>query len=220
MHQPPRREAKRKQALLGELRQQGITDERVLDAMERVPRSLFVESASRDVAWENRALEISHAQTISQPFVVALMSQALALTGSERVLEIGTGSGYQTAVLSLMAHEVVTIERIEALAEVAQSRFEQLGLRNITSIVGDGSKGWSPGAPYDAIMVTAGARSIPPALLEQLSDAGGRMVIPVGNENHEHLRGLHKQNGAFDTTDLGAVRFVPLIVEDGDANRA
>ncbi|MEZ4505061.1 MAG: protein-L-isoaspartate(D-aspartate) O-methyltransferase [Thermomicrobiales bacterium] len=215
-----RSENQRKQALLDQLRKQGIRDGRVLDAMERIPRQIFVEPGSEEAAWDNTALAIPHSQTISQPFVVALMSQALELTGTERVLEVGTGSGYQAALLAMLAREVITIERIPELAESAVSRFEQLGLNNVMSIVGDGALGWEPGAPYDAIIVTAGARFVPSALLEQLSDANGRMVIPVGRENHAHLRRLRKQNWTIESTDLGAVRFVPLITGDEDTNRA
>jgi protein-L-isoaspartate(D-aspartate) O-methyltransferase len=206
-------EINRKRHLLEQLMHQGITDERVLDALNRIPRAYFVEPELAESAWENTALAIPHRQTISQPFVVALMTQALELTGSERVLEVGTGSGYQAAVLALLAREVVTIERIESLADAAGTRFDALGIRNVTSIVGDGSAGWAPGAPYDAIMVTAGAREIPQALLDQLSESDGRMAIPVGPVEDEHLRVLRKHGNELTSIDLGAVRFVPLIVE-------
>jgi protein-L-isoaspartate(D-aspartate) O-methyltransferase len=209
-------EAERKRALLDQLCRQGIENARVLDALDRIPRSLFVEPELAESAWDNTALAIPHRQTISQPFVVALMTQALDLTGSERVLEIGTGSGYQAAVLALLAREVVTVERIPSLAEAAAERLEGLGIRNVLSIVGDGSAGWEPGAPYDAIMVTAGAREIPPALIEQLSESNGRMVIPVGPADDEHLRRLRKQGSELTSSELGAVRFVPLIVDDGN----
>ena len=209
-------ELKRKRALIEQLRQQGISDERVLEALHRVPRRFFVDAELADSAWENTALAIPHRQTISQPFVVALMTQELELAGTERVLEIGTGSGYQAAVLALLAREVITVERIPELAEAAIGRFEALGMRNVLSIVGDGSSGWEPGAPYDAIMVTAGARAVPQPLLDQLSELNGRMVIPVGPADDEHLRRFRKHGGEVTSTDLGAVRFVPLIVEDGE----
>lgn len=199
------------QRLLTELRRLGINDERVLDAIVRVPRDRFVEPEFRKSAWENVALAIPHGQTISQPFVVALMSQALALDGSERVLEIGTGSGYQTAVLAHLAREIVTIERIPALATSALERFAALGIEHVVSIVGDGSDGWAPGAPYDAIMVTAGARETPDALLAQLSPAHGRMVAPIGPSDGERLTLIQMDNGARTWHDLGSVRFVPLI---------
>lgn len=200
-----------KGALLAALRRQGISDERVLAAMRRTPRERFVERELRDSAWENVALAIRHGQTISQPFVVALMSQALALTGEERVLEIGTGSGYQAAVLSELTREVITIERIPDLAAVAVARFEALGIHNVLSIVGDGSDGWKPGAPYDAIMVTAGARELPDALVAQLDPDHGRLVIPIGPSDDEHLTLFRLKNGERVPHDLGSVRFVPLI---------
>lgn len=207
--------AKRKDWLLDQLRRQGIRDQRVLDAMTRVPRELFVEPEARNFAWDNVALAIQEGQTISQPFVVALMTQALELRGDERVLEVGTGSGYQAAVLGLLAREVISLERIPSLSASASARLESLGIRNVTPIVGDGSTGWEPGAPYDAIIVTAGARYIPPALLEQLSSSNGLMVIPVGPEDDEHLRVLRKQGTELHSTDLGGVRFVPLVEEGG-----
>ena len=199
--------------LLAEVRRQGIHDERVLSAMERVPRDQFVESAQRQAAWANIALGIPHGQTISQPLVVALMSQALALTGDERVLEVGTGSGYQAAILAELAREVVTIERIPALSALAQSRFEALGIGNIVSIVGDGSAGWATGAPYDAIIVTAGARELPAALLDQLDTEHGRLVIPLGPADDERLTLIRMDHGIRSQHDLGSVRFVPLIRE-------
>lgn len=208
-------ESERRRALLEELRRQGIHDERVLDAMDRVPRSAFVGPEFASSAWDNIALAIPHQQTISQPFVVALMTQSLELTGQERVLEVGTGSGYQAAILALLSHEVITVERIPALAKAAAERFEALEISGVTSVVGDGSLGWKERAPYDAIIVTAGARAIPPALLDQLSANNGRMVIPLGPRNDEHLRRLRKQGAEITSIDLGAVRFVPLIIEEG-----
>ncbi len=191
----------------------------MLDALDRVPRGFFVEPDLRASAWDNVALPIPYDQTISQPFVVALMTQALALTGPERVLEVGTGSGYQAAVLAQLVREVITIERIPALAETAVMRFDALGIRNVLSVVGDGSAGWEPGAPYDAIMVTAGARAVPAPLLEQLSGSDGRMVIPVGPADGEHLRRFRKQGNEISSIDLGAVRFVPLIEESRESKR-
>ena len=218
LHNEQPGERGRKQELLNTLRRHGIVDQRVLDAMSSVPRAFFVDPELAESAWDNVALSIDHQQTISQPFVVALMSQALELTGIERVLEIGTGSGYQAAVLSQLAREVVTIERIPELSESAVERLKALGIRNVLSIAGDGTAGWEPGAPYDAIIVTAGARAVPPALLDQLSADNGRMVIPVGPVEDEHLRRLRKQGDEITSTDLGAVRFVPLI-EGGDTKQ-
>ncbi len=179
--------------------------------MAHVPREQFVEHELRLAAWENVALAIPHGQTISQPFVVALMTQALALDGRERVLEIGTGSGYQAAILAALVREVVTIERIPALAALAVERLDALGIHNIVSIVGDGSDGWQPGAPFDAIMVTAGARTEPTELLGQLSPEHGRMVIPIGPSDGERLTLFRMVNGELIRQDLGSVRFVPLI---------
>jgi protein-L-isoaspartate(D-aspartate) O-methyltransferase len=179
--------------------------------MARIPRDVFIGRDLQCSAWENVALAIPHGQTISQPFVVALMSQSLALDGSERVLEVGTGSGYQAAVLSELAREVITIERIPALAAAAIARFDTLAIRTIISIVGDGSDGWGPGAPYDAIMVTAGARQVPAELLAQLSPEHGRMVIPVGPSDGERLTLVRMSKGELSRQDLGSVRFVPLI---------
>lgn len=200
-----------KWALLEELRRQGITSERVIEAMAHVPRACFLDPHLAADAWRNVALAIPHRQTISQPFVVALMTQALALDGSERVLEIGTGSGYQAAILSELTREVITIERIPALAAAAVARFDTLAIRNVISIVGDGSSGWAPGAPYDAIMVTAGARAEPVELLAQLSPRHGRMVAPVGPSDGERLILFRMTNGELSRHDLGSVRFVPLI---------
>lgn len=198
-------------ALLAELRRQGIRDERVLAALERIPRDRFVESNCKDSAWANIALGIPCGQTISQPFVVALMTLSLELSGNERVLEVGTGSGYQAAVLAELAREVITIERIPELAASAVARFETLGIGNIVSIVGDGSDGWAAGAPYDAIIVTAGARELPAELLDQLDPDHGRLVIPLGPATDERLTLFRMDRGARTRHDLGSVRFVPLI---------
>jgi protein-L-isoaspartate(D-aspartate) O-methyltransferase len=213
-------ELARRRGLLDQLRRQGIHDERVLDAMDRIPRARFVEPTLRDSAWENIALAIPKGQTISQPSVVALMTQALALDGTERVLEVGTGSGYQAAVLSLLAREVVSIERIPELAASAVARFEELEIRNVLSIVGDGSDGWEPGAPYDAIIVTAAARQLPRELLAQLDSVHGRMVIPLGPVDDEHLTLLRMTDGLLTRKDLGGVRFVPLIRDRHGENDA
>lgn len=200
-----------RELLIAELRQQGITDERVLAAMQHVPRDRFVPPELAASAWDNVALAIPHGQTISQPFVVALMTQSLALEPDDRVLEIGTGSGYQSAILAELARDVVTIERIPALAESAATLLDSLGIDNVRSIIGDGSQGWRQGAPFDAIIVTAGARDVPVALIEQLSRIDGRMVIPLGPPENERLTLFQMKNGKFTRSDLGGVRFVPLI---------
>lgn len=202
---------KPKIALLDDLRRQGIVDERVLRAMDQIPREHFVEPEHQEHAWANVALAISSGQTISQPLVVASMSQALAMTGTERVLEIGTGSGYQAAILSVLAREVITIERIPSLAETAAERFATLGLENIQSFTGDGSDGWESGAPYDAIIVTAGTAEEPDAFLAQLDRDHGRLVIPLGPADDERLTLFRFEHGRLIREDLGGVRFVPLI---------
>src|SRR5262245_6918002 len=162
-------------ALLAELRRQGIRDERVLAAIGRVPRERFVPEASRDQAWANVALPIGAGQTISQPYVVALMTEALRIAGQERVLEVGTGSGYQAAILAELAAEVVTVERHPKLAASALTLLRELGYDRIRVAVGDGTTGWPEGAPYDRIIVTAGAPRVPLPLLAELSRDGGRL---------------------------------------------
>jgi protein-L-isoaspartate(D-aspartate) O-methyltransferase len=194
-----------------QLRQRGIRDERVLQAMSEIPRHLFVPEPWRSWAYVDGPLPIGEEQTISQPYIVAFMSESLELQGTETVLEIGTGSGYQAAVLSRLAKQVYSIEIIPQLAETARTRLAALGYANVTVIVGDGNLGWSQASPYSAIMVTAAAPRIPQALLDQLAD-GGRMVLPVvvsGGE--QQLVRLRKQGGVVTRENLGAVRFVPLV---------
>jgi protein-L-isoaspartate(D-aspartate) O-methyltransferase len=197
--------------LLMELRRAGIADARVLGAVEKTPRDLFVPPSFEDRAWENIALPIDSGQTISQPFVVALMTENLQLGDRHKVLEIGTGSGYQTAILSRLARRVFTIERHRALLREAERRFSALRLGNIISRFGDGFKGWAEQAPFDRIVVTAAAPEIPPALVEQLSP-GGILVIPVGGEHRDQrLLRVRRDGDASVTEDLGWVRFVPLV---------
>ena len=202
-------------ALLAELRGQGIRDERVLTAIGRVPRERFVPAAHRDEAWANVALPIAAGQTISQPFVVALMTQALALRGLERVLEIGTGSGYQTAILAELAVEVVSVERHPALAAAAEALLRGLGYRNVAVRVGDGTTGWPEAAPYDRIIVTAAGPHVPPPLLAQLAPDGGRIVIPVGEAHEQQLLAVERHGDRTRRQHLGPVRFVPLIGRAG-----
>ena len=206
-------------ALLAELRRQGIRDERVLAAMSRVPRHRFVPAASQEQAWDNVALAIAAGQTISQPFVVALMTEALALHGSERVLEIGTGSGYQSAILAELAAEVISIERHASLATAAASLLATLGYRNVTVHVGDGTAGWIAAAPFDRILVAAAAPRVPPPLLAQLRDDGGRLVIPIGEPDDQRLVAFERDGEQTRQQQLGPVRFVPLIGRDGWAAR-
>jgi protein-L-isoaspartate(D-aspartate) O-methyltransferase len=205
-----------KALLILELRRGGVTDRRVIDAMERLPRELFVPEALAQQAYENIALPIGHHQTVSQPLTVGLMTQALALTDRMKVLEIGTGSGYQSAVLSPLCRRLYTIERYRELMRGAEQRFEKLRLTNITTRVGDGSMGWKEQAPFERIIVTAAAHDIPPILVDQLA-VGGIMVVPVNDGRDEHdqrlLRVLKTEEGV-ETEELGITRFVPLVEGD------
>jgi protein-L-isoaspartate(D-aspartate) O-methyltransferase len=203
----------RKIRLLMDLRNAGVTDTRVLSAIERTPREAFVEETFADQAYANQALPINCGQTISQPLVVGLMTQALELTDRHKVLEIGTGSGYQAAVLSKIARRVYTIERHRDLLAEAERRFRALKLHNITTMVGDGYKGWPGQPPFDRILVTAAARLVPPDLVAQLSDEGGIMVLPVGDAGgttQEVIR-VCKQGVQFKSERMFPVRFVPLV---------
>jgi protein-L-isoaspartate(D-aspartate) O-methyltransferase len=187
-----------------------IKDDRVLAAMSRVPREEFVPAEVRRSAYEDRPLAIGFDQTISQPYIIALMTSALALTGREKVLELGTGSGYQTAILGELARRVVTVERVPELAESARRVLERLGYANIDFHLAGESLGWPPEAPYDAIIVTAGAPAVPPVLLAQLA-AGGRMVIPVGTRYLQELCLVTSGRQGTRVQNLGGCRFVSLI---------
>jgi protein-L-isoaspartate(D-aspartate) O-methyltransferase len=200
--------------LITDLRKAGIRDERVLNAINQTPRELFVPEAQCKHAYEDRALPIDLGQTISQPMMVALMTQALQLKGDERVLEIGTGSGYQAAILSRLAAHVYSIERIQQLALRAAQIITQLGLTNISLYVGDGSKGWSDAAPYDRILVTAAAPEVPMHLVDQLV-TWGKLVIPVGSQERQDLLIVHRAPWGPETYSLGGCVFVPLIGEEG-----
>jgi protein-L-isoaspartate(D-aspartate) O-methyltransferase len=202
-----------------QLATRGISDERVLDAMRAVPREAFVPADLVGDAYADGPLPIGEGQTISQPYVVALMAEALELTGSERVLEIGAGSGYAAAVLGELAEEVVAIERHRSLADEALRRLRELGYENVEVIWGDGSKGWPERSPYDAIVVAAGAPAVPEALREQLA-VGGRLVIPVGPDRtlQELLRVRRLSTTESSQETLGGVRFVPLVGEEGWAS--
>lgn len=200
-----------------QLRSRGIRDEKVLKAMEKIPRHLFVDEGLRDQAYSDGPLPIGENQTISQPYIVALMTEALELTGRDKVLEIGTGSGYQTAVLAEIAERVLSIERIAFLASRARKLIESLNYFNVAIRVGDGTLGWQDEAPFDGILVTAGSPEIPKTFVEQLA-VGGRLVIPVGDRSSQQLiRVTRKSEDVRDLKkeDFGGCRFVNLIGEYG-----
>jgi protein-L-isoaspartate(D-aspartate) O-methyltransferase len=193
-----------------QLRKRGIRDERVLAAMLSVPRHEFVAPELAAEAYSDRPLPIGQGQTISQPFMVAAMAEALVLSGGERVLEIGAGSGYQAAVLSLLASEAHTVELQQDLASETAERLRRLGYANVHVHVGDGTLGWPEAAPFDAIIVTAAAPDVPPPLMAQLAE-GGRLIIPVGNADEQRLLRIEKHGEAWSTRPLYHCRFVPLI---------
>jgi protein-L-isoaspartate(D-aspartate) O-methyltransferase len=200
-----------------QIRSRGVTDQRVLKVMEKIPRHLFIAEGLADQAYNDNPLPIERQQTISQPYIVALMSEAMALTGREKVLEIGTGSGYQTALLAELAERVFSIERIAVLATGARKVLDALNYFNVAIRVGDGTYGWREESPFAAIMVTAGAPRVPRLLIEQL-EVGGRLVIPVGNRNSQALLQLTRLSEDPDDLkreDLGGCRFVDLIGEHG-----
>ena len=188
----------------------GIQDERVLEAMRKVPRHMFVDEALREQAYNDHPLPIAEKQTISQPYVVGLMTESLALTGSEKVLEIGTGSGYQSAVLAELADRVFSIERYPDLAHRANSVLQKLGYKNVIIRVGDGSLGWPDDAPFDGVVVTAGTPKIPQPLVDQLA-MGGRLVVPVGDRFGQDLVVVRRLADGIRKTSLGGVRFVDLV---------
>ena len=207
----------RKRMVESQIRARGIRDPRVLAAMETVPRHLFVNEALRDQAYNDSPLPIDGGQTISQPYIVALMTEAMELTGKDKVLEIGTGSGYQTAILAELAEHVFSIDRVALLASAARKLFESLNYYNVAIRVGDGTYGWREEAPFDAIIVTAGAPNIPKTFVEQLS-IGGRLVIPVGSRHSQSLTKitrLSEDANNIKKEDLGGCRFVDLIGEYG-----
>ncbi len=196
------------------LRQKGIRDLAVLRAVQMVPRHIFVPESVRHRAYEDAALPIGSSQTISQPWVQARYLELLGLTGKERVLEIGTGSGYQTALLAMVCDAVFSVERIPGLAQRAREALEQAGIRNVTVLVGDGTLGWRPFAPYDAILVAAASPEVPTPLVEQLAP-GGRMVIPLGDRNNQTLTLVRRDGDQLSSKTVADVRFVPLLGEFG-----
>lgn len=190
-----------------------ISDQRVLSVIQRIPREKFIPADLYELAYEDRPLSIGHGQTISQPFIIALMTQALELKGNEKVLELGTGSGYQTAILAELSNKVISIERIPELIELAKKRLDQLGYKNIEIKLAKETLGWEEEKPYDAIIVTAGAPKVPQILIDQLS-VGGRLVIPVGSKWEQELLKVTRNVKNNITENLGYCRFVPLIGED------
>ena len=211
MNQTPDTDETQRARLILSLRSQGVTDAKVLDALEKTPRDLFVPNLFQERTWEDSALPIACGQTISQPFIVGLMTQALRIESRSRVLEIGTGSGYQTAVLSRLARYVYTVERYRTLMGEAEKRFRQLDLLNVITRFGDGGEGWPEQAPFDRILVTAAAPDEPKALLEQLKPRG-TLVAPIGRGAVQTLkRYTGDGHGGFSIETLCEVRFVPLL---------
>ena len=203
---------KARRGLLDGLRRE-VSDGRVLDAIARVPRERFVPERSRRLAYDDNALPIAHGQTISQPTVVGLMLSALELRRTDRVLEVGTGSGYQAALLAELVDAVVTAERIPELADGARDRLASLGYDRVSVVVAEDAIGWAPGAPYDAIVVAAGAPKLLRGLMEQLA-VGGRLVMPVGSLESQQLMKVTRSDDGFSVQTLGACRFIPLIGRD------
>ena len=199
-----------KARLIMTLRGMGVVEADVLSAMERVPRELFVPTALSQHAYENASLPIALEQTISQPYIVARMTAALELTGRERVLEIGTGSGYQAAILSFLCRRVYSIERLRPLLVEAENRFRKLRITNVTSKFGDGAKGWPEGAPFDRVILTCAPPEIPVTLLNQLK-TGGIMVAPEGRDREQSLVVIRRTEEGFERRELLPVRFVPLV---------
>jgi protein-L-isoaspartate(D-aspartate) O-methyltransferase len=208
-----------RQRLVDELRSKGIRDLAVLRAIEKTPRHLFVPTGIRHRAYDDAPLPVGNSQTISQPLIHAQYLELLQLKGTERVLEIGTGTGYQTALLSHLVAQVFSIERIAPLLDRAREILQQLGLRNTSLMIGDGTLGWREHAPFDAILVSAGAPAVPQPLLDQLAD-GGRLLVPVGDRETQHLVLYTRRADRMDKREVAPVRFVPLIGSHGWEGKA
>ena len=198
-----------------QLRGRGIRDPAVLDAMAAVPRDRFLPPEQRHRAWEDRALPLARGQTVSQPYIVAAMTEAISPRPGDRVLDVGTGSGYQAAILAHMGAEVHSVERLPDLAEGARARLRELGYGEVRVHVGDGTLGWEAAAPYRGIVVAAAAPRPPPPLLDQLDPEGGRLVVPVGSRDLQQLVRVERQGTEFRREDLMPCRFVPLVGEQG-----
>lgn len=211
---PVNYEKAREEMVNRQLAARGIHDLKVLEAMGKVPRHLFVSEHLQDQAYSDRPLPIDLNQTISQPYIVALMTEALDLSSDDKALEIGTGSGYQAAILAEICEQVYTVEKLPELLEKAKAVLKRLGYRNIISKTDDGTLGWPEYAPYDAILVTAGAPHVPRPLLNQLSD-GGRLLIPVGSNLVQELKKITRQGDRFSEERLGGCQFVPLLGQHG-----
>lgn len=207
-------ESERRAMIQAQLRRRGIDDERVLEAMYAVPRHEFVSPAYMDAAYEDRPLPIGETETISQPYIVAAMSAAARIEPGDRALEVGTGSGYQAAILAHLGAKVYTVERNPELARAARARLNNLGYKDVEVIMGDGTEGYAPAAPYGTILVTAAAPQVPPALLDQLAE-NGRLVIPVGDRIHQLLELIVKHGQETATRILDPCQFVPLVGKFG-----
>jgi protein-L-isoaspartate(D-aspartate) O-methyltransferase len=214
----PSFEEARQQMVEHQLAQRGITDERVLQVMSEVPRHRFVPEDLWDMAYRDTPLPIGHDQTISQPYIVAYMTQMLHLTPDDRVLEVGTGSGYQAAILSRLSRQVYTIERVEELARRAEQIMQELGYNNLLVRVGDGGYGWPEAAPFDAIIVTAAAPEVPPPLIAQLNE-GAPLISPIGPAGYQELVRLYRRGDRTQVEHLVPVAFVPLVGEHGWSER-
>lgn len=204
------REAERLSMVRNQIRARGVTNEAVLRAMETVPRHLFVPASLSDSAYRDYPLPIGHGQTISQPYIVALMTEMLAPMPGERILEIGTGSGYQAAVIETIGAEVISLERIPTVADQAVENLKKCGIQHVRIITSDGTEGWEENAPYSGILITAGAPEVPQPLIDQLAE-GGRLVAPVGSISVQELVRLMKREGEISTERFCSVRFVPLL---------
>jgi protein-L-isoaspartate(D-aspartate) O-methyltransferase len=204
----------REEMVENQIKTRGVTDERVLEALRKVPRHEFIQENHQSEAYADHPLPIGSGQTISQPYIVALMTEQLELKDDEKVLEIGTGSGYQAAILAELVREVHSVERVSELAEKARENLRRLGIKNVSVHIGDGTLGWLEEAPYDAIIITAGTPVMPEGLADQLSD-GGRLVAPVGSRWRQMLELWIKREGEIEKIEVLPVVFVPLIGEKG-----